>query len=401
MTRLITVTSGKGGVGKTNISLNLALFIASKGFSVCLFDADLGLANINILLNFYPETTLSDVVLGNKEVDDVIIKNYEGIDIIPGSSGVEKMADLDISQMKALIKSFAGLTDYDYVIFDTSAGIAKNVISFCMAATDPILVITPEPTSLTDAYALLKVLYLNNHTNTVKVIVNQAKNIKSGKIIYQKFEGVVKKFLDISIEHMATIVSDSHVPDAVRQQQPFMSLYPNSNASRCIKNVGQFLFEETDSGIREENFVSFWKKYLGFIRKPLKLKMVKEEKKIVDPYPLEDEVPVEPPPVSSQMEKAVLKDTEADTIEPSIPGTYSLGEDKDIKVLFGTLVDSISAISKDLKAIRNISENFVRAKEESSAYSGEKTGVPDGEQTQSSVIYLDFEDYLNRHKEKK
>ena len=140
MARVITVTSGKGGVGKTNISANLALCLARQGFRTCLFDADLGLANINILLGLYPEYDLGDVILNEKTVDDIIIKDFKGIDIIPGSSGVDKMADLGPEKLDYLIKSFSELDgEYDFFIFDTSAGVSKNVVSFCMTSSEVIL----------------------------------------------------------------------------------------------------------------------------------------------------------------------------------------------------------------------------------------------------------------------
>ncbi|MEI6127929.1 MAG: AAA family ATPase, partial [Pseudomonadota bacterium] len=191
MTRIITVTGGKGGVGKTNISINLALILSKLGSKVCLFDADLGLANINILLGLYPEYDLEDVILSNKSIHDIIIKNYQGIDIIPGSSGVEKLANLSGESLDRLIESFSTIDDYDYFIFDTSAGISRNVISFCLAASDVLLVITPEPTSLTDAYALLKILCFNGFTGSVKIIVNQCRNTSAASAAYTKLRDAV------------------------------------------------------------------------------------------------------------------------------------------------------------------------------------------------------------------
>jgi flagellar biosynthesis protein FlhG len=151
MSRIITVTSGKGGVGKTNISVNMALYLASQKYRVCLFDADMGLANIDILLGLYPEYTLEDVLTREKRLQDVIIRDYSGIDIIPGSSGVRKMADPEPGEIDFLMDALSELQDYDFFFFDTSAGISKNVISFCMASPEIILVVTPEPTSWTDA----------------------------------------------------------------------------------------------------------------------------------------------------------------------------------------------------------------------------------------------------------
>ena len=158
MPRIITVTSGKGGVGKTNITTNLSLHLAAMGFNPCILDADLGLANINILLGINPEHTLKDVINNNFKLSDIIIKDYNGIDIIPGSSGIEDMANIGQGSLDKLIESFSPINAYDFLFIDTAAGISSDIISFCLASNEIIIVITPEPTSLTDAYALLKVL---------------------------------------------------------------------------------------------------------------------------------------------------------------------------------------------------------------------------------------------------
>ncbi|HDZ23313.1 MAG TPA: MinD/ParA family protein, partial [Desulfobacteraceae bacterium] len=154
MSRTVAITSGKGGVGKTNISVNLALSLSRKGHKVCLFDADLGLANINILLGLEPESTLVDVVKGTSTLSDIMME-YEGVSIIPGSSGVEELAELSASDREMLLQSFESIGDHDFIFFDTSAGVSRDVVAFCLASSEVLLVITPEPTSLTDAYALL------------------------------------------------------------------------------------------------------------------------------------------------------------------------------------------------------------------------------------------------------
>jgi len=198
MARVITITSGKGGVGKTSISLNLSLQLASQGYRVSLFDADLGLANISILTGIYPEKNLEAVINGDAELKDIIIENYQGIDIIPGSSGVKKIAELTEKQAYSLIKSFFDLDDYDFFIFDTSAGISSQVLSFCMASNEIILVVTPEPTSLTDAYALLKILSKNRYLNAINIVINQVKSRKSAKTAYsQYFQKLYRYFVQI------------------------------------------------------------------------------------------------------------------------------------------------------------------------------------------------------------
>lgn len=271
MTRVIAVTGGKGGVGKTNISLNLALVLAKLGIKVCLFDADLGLANINILLGLYPEYDLEDVILNNKSVNEILIRNYQGIDIIPGSSGVEKLANLGQDDIDRIVEAFSKLDVYDYFILDTSAGISRSVISFCLAASDVALVITPEPTSLTDAYALLKVLCFNGFRGSPKVIVNQCKNTTVASTAYNKLKEVVQKYLTLDIVPLGIIIRDKKFPEAVQRQQPLVSLYPQSGAAKCLNVIASRLLANQSESFRQTGLATFWARFLEITKTPLKL----------------------------------------------------------------------------------------------------------------------------------
>ena len=235
MARIITITSGKGGVGKTSISLNLSLSLASKGYKVCLFDADLGLANVNILTGIYPEKDLVSVIFEQASLNDIMIKDFQGIDIIPGSSGVEKLADLTRDQTGRLINAFLDLEDYDYFIFDTSAGISSQVIAFCMASHEIILVVTCEPTSMTDAYSMLKTLSKHGYDNPVKILINQVKTGKAAKATYAQLKDTVKRFLTIKVEPLGIVGWDKSVRMAVISQTPFFMLFPDTLASKCIR----------------------------------------------------------------------------------------------------------------------------------------------------------------------
>lgn len=262
MTRVITVTSGKGGVGKTSITLNIALSLAEKGYRVAVFDADLGLANINILTGIYPDKNLIDVIEGRCQLDDIIIKNYQGIDIIPGSTGVEKLAELDSDSSHDLITSFLSLAPYDFVFFDTSAGISRQVLSFCMASNEIYLVITGQPTSLTDAYSLLKVLSRKGYKTPVRIILNQVVSAEDAKNIYSKLNHTVKRFLSLELKPIGLVMADKHVGMAVVAQTPFVMLFPESSASRCIHAIA-------DKTAKQEHIGSlplevFWKRCLSF-----------------------------------------------------------------------------------------------------------------------------------------
>ncbi len=214
MTKTIVITSGKGGVGKTTISVNTALEISRRNFLTCLFDADLGLANVDILLGLQPENTLDDVIFGDKELDEIILHPEIGIEIIPGSSGIQKMANLGEDKIADLISSFSQLPDYDYFLIDTSSGISRSVIAFCLASSETILIITSEATSLTDAYALLKVMSANAYKGSVKILVNKCPSVPISRRTYLRFKSVVDKHLDIEIAPAGIVLHDPNIETA-------------------------------------------------------------------------------------------------------------------------------------------------------------------------------------------
>ena len=264
MAKVITIASGKGGVGKTSISLNLSLALAAAGYRVCLFDADLGLANVNILTGIFPEYGLEEVICGERSLEDIMIKNFQGIDIIPGSSGVEKMADLAPEESKRLINSFLELSAYDYFILDTSAGISSQVLSFCRASHEMILVATPEPTSLTDAYSLLKVLSRNKGLPRVKVVINQVKTAASAKNAYARLKETVHKFLPVKISPLGIVAQDKNVSISVVSQIPFFMLFPETDASRCIRSLAVKLAKGQDHKA-DMPMELFWDQCLEFL----------------------------------------------------------------------------------------------------------------------------------------
>ena len=281
MARIITITSGKGGVGKTSISLNLSLALAAEGFKVCLFDADLGLANVNILTGLYPKKDLESVISGQFSLTDILIKDYQGIDIIPGSSGVEKLADLTRTETGTLISAFLDLDAYDFFVFDTSAGISSQVLSFCMASHEIILVVTTEPTSLTDAYSMLKVLSKYGYDCPVKVIVNQVTSGKAAQKAYARLKQTVGRFLSAKIQPLGIIASDKNVRASVISQTPFFILFPDTVASRCISAIAEKLIK-TQRETQDIPLEFFWDNCLSFLEKhhPRKNEKAKEAGKI-------------------------------------------------------------------------------------------------------------------------
>lgn len=360
MSRIITVTSGKGGVGKTNISVNLALYLAEEGYRTCLFDADMGLANVDILLGIYPELSLEDVILDKRPLKDIIIKDYMGVDIVPGSSGIERMADPKPEELDFLVKALSELEEYDFLLIDTSAGISKNVVSFCMASSEIILVVTSEPTSLTDAYSLLKILSLNGFKNSVMVAVNQCRNIEVASLVFSKFRAAVEKYLPIKILPLGTILADEHVSDAVKKQKPFISIFPDSNAAKGIKNIGRHLLKRDKAEFNEYALKTFWSRCFKLFTDPLQLAAPKPKQ---EKQASEKGITAKPdvPRAETDKVKAQYQVTEEATSRPDehVPDREESKTDnrpKDIALILEKLVQGISNISLELSAIRGILE---------------------------------------------
>jgi flagellar biosynthesis protein FlhG len=262
MSEVIVFTSGKGGVGKSNLCLNTALQLTALQYRSCLFDGDLGLANVNILLGIDQEYTLDDVLFNNKSIDEILVQTGYGFDIIPGSSGVEQIADLTSEQLQTLIEALTSVDDYDYFLIDTASGISRSVISFCMAARQTVIVITREATSLTDAYALLKILSVKNYQGSVRVLINDCDSIPQAKSTYLRYKKVVDKHLDIAISPAGIVLHDEHFERAVVQQKPLLELYPESIGAQCIKAFVSNLVGATEPGSESEGLSEFWQRYL-------------------------------------------------------------------------------------------------------------------------------------------
>ncbi|RRQ22922.1 MinD/ParA family protein [Thiohalobacter thiocyanaticus] len=260
MTRVITISSGKGGVGKTFIAVNLAVEAARRGLKVCLFDADLGLANVDILLKLQPERTLVDVIEGRCALRDILLSTEFGVDVVPGSSGVDVMANLPPDRLQPLQSQFEVLKDYDLVLFDTSSGIGRGVMSIILASPEVCLVITPEPTSLTDAYGMVKLLYRDGFKGQLSVIVNNARTNALAEHTFERFREVARVYLQRSLPLQGVVPFDSRVGEAIRQQRPFLVSAPDAPAARRLAALAERLLSSTAPA--GDGIEHFWQGYL-------------------------------------------------------------------------------------------------------------------------------------------
>lgn len=257
--RVVSVASGKGGVGKTSVAVNLAWALGRAGRRVCLLDADLGLSNVDIYLGLRPEKTLEDVLFGGLPMEQAIFKTGRGVDVISGSSGVTRMAELDRERRAALTREFAKLNSYDYLIVDNSPGIAAQVVSICLSSDDILLVVNPEAASVTDAYALIKVLKENGLWRQPQVLLNRCRDARHARVVFERFNETTRRYLSVTCKLLGAVPLDGNIPRSAALRQPVLESSPHSPASLALLEAAGVLdadFEEGGkirSGVRD-----FW-----------------------------------------------------------------------------------------------------------------------------------------------
>lgn len=239
--RVIAVASGKGGVGKTNVSVNLATAFAQMGRKVMIMDADLGLANVDVMLGLQPKQNLSHVIKGECTLEEVLLDAPGGIQVIPASSGVQNMAELSPAEHAGLIRAFSELnTDVDILIVDTAAGISDSVVSFSKASQELIMVVCDEPASITDAYALIKLLNRDHGVRRFRVLANMAHSEKEGRELFAKLVKVTERFLDdVVLDFMGSVPYDEYLRKAVKMQRPVVDAFPSSKIATAFKDIAR------------------------------------------------------------------------------------------------------------------------------------------------------------------
>ena len=244
--RVITVTSGKGGVGKSNLSVNLAIQLSRLGKRVVVLDADFGLANVEVMLGIRPKYNLADMIFHGKTLSEIITMGPENIGFISGGSGIQELSNLSKEQITYLTKKLIQLDEFaDVVIIDTGAGIGDAVMEFIMCSSEVLLVATPEPTSITDAYALVKALNrkdgFTTNATSLKLVTNRVRSEAEGQNLYKKFNEVIERFLNLKLEYLGCVIQDTNVSKAVMLQKPVSVIYPNSSAAQSYKRLAETL----------------------------------------------------------------------------------------------------------------------------------------------------------------
>jgi flagellar biosynthesis protein FlhG len=248
--RIISVTGGKGGVGKTTIAVNLAVAFAKLKKKVLLFDADLGLANVDLMFNIKPQKTIHDFVSGQCELSETCVKGPHGISIIPAASGIQKLADLSSSESVELIKAFSSLTnEFDIMLVDLAAGISSQVMNFTHASQDILVVICNDPASLMDSYAVIKILHQQYSRNRFGVVVNKVKTADEGVGVFARFQAITSKFMNISMHYLGHVPQDDYIHIAALDGVPAVDRFPNSQAVVSLKHISNNVLNWHDADV--------------------------------------------------------------------------------------------------------------------------------------------------------
>lgn len=261
--RVISVTSGKGGVGKSNVVANLAMALAGIGKRVLIVDADLGVGNLDVLLGLSPQYNLNHVLSGEKSLAEIIVEVTPSIKLIPAGSGVQEYTSLGQHEKLKLLDELDMLEDdFDIMIIDTEAGISENVTYFTVAAQEILVVVTPEPTSITDVYALIKLLATRYSEHHFKVLINMARDSEDALEVFRKLANVAGRFLDISLDYLGCVVRDERLIDAVKKQKAVYELHPDSEAANCFNTLARRVVENSRQVKLKGNIQFFFRRYL-------------------------------------------------------------------------------------------------------------------------------------------
>lgn len=235
--KIITITSGKGGVGKSNFVVNLGIAIQKMGKSVLIFDADIGMGNDDVLMGVYSKHNIFDIINLDMSIEDVLVEGPFGVKLLPGGSGLNRIEELDDKDRTLFLNKLKAINNVDYIIMDTGAGVNRSVLAFIACSEQLIVLTTPEPTSLTDAYSLLKATNHFNIKSEASIVINRAFDKEEGIQTFNKFNNAVNKFLDLKIKYLGCILEDRKLVESVRAQKPVLINFPNSYSCKCIEEI--------------------------------------------------------------------------------------------------------------------------------------------------------------------
>lgn len=261
--KVIAVTSGKGGVGKTNVAANIAVSLSAMDTNVMLLDADLGLANIDVLLGLQPRFNLSHILSGEVDLDSIILRGPKNIRIVPASSGNKSMIDIPVVSQAAIIQAFANIADQpDVLLIDTAAGISESVARFVSAAQQAIVVVCDEPASITDAYALIKVFSRDYGISRFEIVTNQTRDDWQGRMLFTKLRKVADQFLDVVLCHLGNVPHDEWLKKAVQEQRSVVDVYPNSVSGKAFQKIAQAIQKNRTANVVSGNIQFFFERLL-------------------------------------------------------------------------------------------------------------------------------------------
>ena len=268
LAHVIAITSGKGGVGKSTFTVNLALALANYGKKVLIIDADLGMANIDVMMGCLAKYSMVDVIEGKLAFDEVVVTGPRNIKLLPGGSGIKALPSLSSIELQRIVnQSMQYEKNTDFILFDTGAGMSETVLSFLLAADDVFIVTTPEPTSLTDAYSIVKAYCSNCGQSVVplRLVINRTSNADESNLVSEKLCKVTSKFLQVGIEKLGYILEDSAVTNSIRSQNPLMLQFPDSPAAACIERIAHKLIHGSEK-VEKNGFSGFFKKFLNIYK---------------------------------------------------------------------------------------------------------------------------------------
>jgi flagellar biosynthesis protein FlhG len=261
----IAITSGKGGVGKTNTVVNLAIALQKRKKKITVFDADLGLANIDILLGLTPEHNIVDIIKTGLSIEEIIVEGPQGIKIVPASSGIQEITNLDSYQEERLLTEISKIENFtDILLIDTAAGISDLVLSFLLMSEDIIIIVNSEPTSIVDAYAMVKVITSYDSSKQISIVVNSVKNLDEGKAVFDQLNNVADRFLGKDLNLMGFLPFDKRVAEAVRNQKPVTEAFPESEISVAFNNLARILLNKLSWNSKTGDSYESWKKMINF-----------------------------------------------------------------------------------------------------------------------------------------